>query len=135
MTKQCRNISGIPQVVRVREGIGARRPRSSSQQCVGPRNRWTVRVDPATVTSQRTNQHTGVCGTLPCDPGRTDAYLEKRCGERYAVSLPAHHPTVAWLVKHCAWLHDRFVMKRQDKQTLFSEADGKRLSWCRHPHF
>ena len=34
-------------------------------------------------------------------------------------SLPAHHPTVAWFVRHCAWLHDRFVMKRQDKQTVF----------------
>ena len=34
-------------------------------------------------------------------------------------SLPAHHPTVAWFVRHCAWLHDRFVMKRQDEPTLF----------------
>ena len=39
--------------------------------------------------------------------------------KRYGVSLPAHHPTVAWLVRHCAWLHDRFVMKRQDPQTPF----------------
>ena len=39
--------------------------------------------------------------------------------KRYGVSLPAHHPTVAWLVRHCAWLHDRFVMKRQDQQTPF----------------
>ena len=38
---------------------------------------------------------------------------------RYGVSLPAHHPTVAWLVRHCAWLHDRFVVKRQDQQTPF----------------
>ena len=38
--------------------------------------------------------------------------------KRYGVSLPAHHPTVAWLVRHCAWLHDRFVMKRQDQQSL-----------------
>ena len=41
--------------------------------------------------------------------------VDKRCG----VSLLAHHPTVAWLVRHCAWLHDRFVMKRQDQQTPF----------------
>ena len=39
--------------------------------------------------------------------------------KRYGVSLPAHHPSVAWLVRHCAWLHDRFVMKRQDQQTPF----------------
>ena len=39
--------------------------------------------------------------------------------KRYEVSLPAHHPIVAWLVRHCAWLHDRFVMKRQDQQTPF----------------
>ena len=44
----------------------------------------------------------------------------KRCGEEVRVyPLPAHHPTVAWLVRHCAWLHDRFVMKRQDQQTPF----------------
>ena len=39
--------------------------------------------------------------------------------KRYGVPLPAHQPTVAWLVRHCAWLHDRFVMKRQDQQTPF----------------
>ena len=39
--------------------------------------------------------------------------------KRYGVSLPPHNPTVARLVRHCAWLHDRFVMKRQDQQTPF----------------
>ena len=39
--------------------------------------------------------------------------------KRYGVPLPAHHPTVAWLVRNCARLHDRFVMKRQDQQTPF----------------
>ena len=39
--------------------------------------------------------------------------------KRYGVPVPAHHPTVAWLVRLCARLHDRFVMKRQDQQTPF----------------
>ena len=39
--------------------------------------------------------------------------------KRYGVSSPAHHPTVAWLVRHSAWLDDRFVMKRQNQQTPF----------------
>ena len=58
-------------------------------------------------------------------------------------SLPAHHPTVAWFVRHCAWLHDRFVMKRQDEQTLFQTSSPffenqdfmcsiSRGSGCRH---
>ena len=62
------------------KGSGARRPRRSSQQCVGPRNRWTVRVDTETVTSQGQTS-TRACGTVPCNPRRTDAYLEKRCSE------------------------------------------------------
>ena len=68
------------EVVTVREGTGARRSRRSSQQCVGPCNRWTVRVDTETVTSQGQTS-TRACGTVPCDPRGTDAYLAKRCGE------------------------------------------------------
>ena len=39
--------------------------------------------------------------------------------KKYCVPLPAHHPTVAWLVGHCASLHDPFVMKRHNQQTHF----------------
>ena len=63
----------------------------------------------------KTNQRTGFHATLEglVRTWRNDVV------KRYGVSLPAHHPTVAWLVRHCAWLHDRFVMKRQDQQTPF----------------
>ena len=70
----------LPQVVRVQEGTGARRSRRSSQQCFGPRNRWTVRVDTETVTSQGQTS-IRACGTVPCDSRGADAYLAKRCGE------------------------------------------------------
>ena len=64
-----KHLRGISQVVRVREGTSARRSRRSSQQCVGPRNRWTVRVDTETVTSQGQTS-TRACGTVPCDSRR-----------------------------------------------------------------
>ena len=55
-------------------------PEGALNNVLDLRNRWTVRVDPATVTSQRQTS-ARACGTLPCDPRGTDAYLEKRCGE------------------------------------------------------
>ena len=97
----------------VRKGSGARRPRRSSQQCVGPRNRWTVRVDPPTVTSHVERFHATLEGLMRT--WRNDVV------KRYGVSLPAHHPTVAWLGRHCAWLHDRFVIRdRWPEITLVS---------------
>ena len=51
-------------------------PAGSCQQCAGPRNTWTVWVDPSTVTSQGQTS-ARACGTLPCDPRGTDAYLDE----------------------------------------------------------
>ena len=86
-----------------------------------PRNRWTVRVDVKRV--RRRNVSGSADTNVSGKPAhgcveRFHATLEglmrtwrNDVVKRYGVSLPAHHPTVVWLVRHCAWLHDRFVMK------------------------
>ena len=120
--------------LRVRKGSGARRPRRSSQQSVGPRNRWTVRVDTETVTFQGQTS-AWACGTIPCDPRRTDAYLEKRCSEEVRCTF-ASTPSDSGMARQTLCVVAWSVCDEATRSTnTFPEADGQRLPWCRHPHF